>query len=327
MKAFVYERYGSPERLHLQQVSLPKPKNDEVLIKVHAAAINSWDWDLLRGKPFLVRLAGGGLTKPLKKILGCDVAGVVTSVGAGVQKFKVNDRVFGDISASGWGAFAEYVCVKEGVLTVKPDLLSFEQAAALPQAAVMAWQGINDYGNVRSGQKVLINGAGGGVGSFAIQMAKQRGAEVTVVDSHVKFNSMNALGADYLIDYTKEDFTTKGRRYDLILDVVGHHSLFDFKRALAPGGRYCMIGGPSGLIFQTVFLGPLISAFTSVKLSILAHEPNKYLANLAQMVVEDKLAVPIDSVYELDQLQEAFEYFEENNFNGKIVLRVNRNGF
>ncbi|MCW5516640.1 NAD(P)-dependent alcohol dehydrogenase [Muriicola sp. Z0-33] len=322
MKALVYHKYGSPDNLGVEELPIPDLKKNEVLIKVHSAAINSWDWDLLRGKPFIVRLAGGGLTKPIKKILGCDVAGVITAVGAGVKKFKINDEVFGDISESGWGAFAEYVSAKADTLTLKPRALSFTEAAALPQAAVMALQGVKDHGQVASGQDVLINGAGGGVGSFAIQLAKMRGASVTGVDNTDKIEFMQSMGADNTIDYTKEDFTKREEQYDLILDVVGHHSLLDFKRALKPVGKYKIIGGHTGLIFQSVFLGPLISAFSSKKMGILAHQPNKGLSAIAQMVVEHKLQVIIDRIFTLDQLPMAFRYFGENSFKGKIVISM-----
>ena len=322
MKAIVYKKYGSPDELKLREIARPIPKLDEVLIKVRAVSINSWDWDLLRGKPFIVRLAGGGLTKPRKPILGCDVAGVVTTIGANVKGLQVGDAVFGDLSAGNWSGFAEYVCAKESALTLKPDRLSFEKAAAMPQAAVMAWQGINYHGKVKAGKKVLINGAGGGVGSFAIQLAKLNNAEITAVDSGTKFESMRSLGAHHLIDYTKNDFTKNGIQYDLILDVVGHHSFSDFKRALKPGGMYRMIGGHTALILQAIFWGPLVSAFTSKKMGILAHETNKDLAVLAKMVQDDKLNVLIDKTFNLEQTPEAFSYFGKNRFKGKIVVKV-----
>jgi NADPH:quinone reductase-like Zn-dependent oxidoreductase len=318
----VYYKYGSPEVLHPEEVATPVPGAGDVLVKVSTAAVNSWDQDLLRGKPFITRLIGGGIFKPRKAILGCDVAGTVVALGAKADRFKVGDAVFGDISECGWGGFAEYVSVPENVLTPKPESLGFQQAAALPQAAVMAWQGIHDYGNVLPGQQVLINGAGGGVGSFAIQMAKLKGARVTGVDSGHKLSSMRALGADEVIDYTREDFTKNEQHYDLILDTVGHHSLFDYRRALCPAGKYLMIGGQTALILQAVFLGPLLSLFGKVKMGILAHRPNKNLATIAQMVVAGKLEVNIDRTFTLDQLAEAFEYFKANTFKGKVVISI-----
>ena len=322
MKALVYRNYGGPQELSLEDIARPEPKKKEVLLKVMAVSINSWDWDLLRGEPFIVRLAGGGLLKPYKKVLGCDVAGVVIGVGPEVKQLELNDRVFGDISADGWGGFAQFVCIREDTLLKMPDSLSFNEAAALPQAAVMAGQGIDTPELDKSGQKVLINGAGGGVGSFAIQLAKLRGAHVTAVDKRSKFSSMLALGADHTIDYTEEDFTQMGERYNLILDVVGHHSLFDFKKALLPGGRYRMIGGHTSLIFQSLILGPIISGLSNKKMGILAHQPNKNLAAIAEMVVDHKIEVVIDRIYRLEQIPEAFEYFRENTFKGKIVIEL-----
>jgi len=253
VKAIVYTKYGPPDVLELKEVEKPTPKDNEVLIKVHAASVNSWDWDLLRGTPFLNRL--GGLLKPKYKILGADIAGRVEAVGRNVKRFQPGDEVFGDLSECGWGGFAEYVCARENALALKPASMTFEEVAAVPQAAVMALQGLRDKGQIQPGQKVLINGAGGGVGTFAVQIAKSFGAEVTGVDSTRKLDMMRSIGADQVIDYTREDFTKSGQRYDLILDVVAYRSIFDYKRALSPKGIYVFVGGSMAAAFQAVFLG------------------------------------------------------------------------
>lgn len=322
MKAVVYHEYGSPEVLELKEVETPTPKDNEVLIKVHVTSVNSWDWDLLRGKPFIVRLVGGGISKPKINILGCDIAGTVEAIGKKVTQFKVGDEVFGDLSGGNWGGFADYVCARENELTLKPTGITFEQAASLPQAAVMALQGIRDHGKVKSGQKVLINGAGGGIGSFAIQMAKQSGAEITGVDSAQKFDLMRSLGAEDVIDYKQEDFTKNGKEYDFILDVVGHHSIYDYKRALTPTGMYRMIGGPTPLIFQSVFVAPFITMFSKRKMGILAQETNKDLAYLAELVVTGKLKPIIDKVYSLAETPKALQFLGDGSVLGKVIIKI-----
>lgn len=322
MKAAVYQQYGTPELLQLKEVATPVPKDNEVLIKIHASSVNSWDWDLLRGTPFLVRFVGGGISKPKINILGADIAGQITAIGKNVTKFKIGDEVFGDLSGGNWGGFAEYVCAKEKELTIKPSGITFEQAASLPQAGVMALQGIRDYGKVKPGQKVLINGAGGGIGTFAIQMAKEAGAEITGVDSASKFDLMKSLGANNVIDYKQEDFTKNGQQYDLILDVVGHHSIYDYKRALNPTGNYRMIGGPTPLIFQSVFVAPFITMFTKKKMGILAQETNKDLTYLAELVETGKLNPIIDKVFPLAQTADALQYLGDGKALGKVVITI-----
>lgn len=322
MKAVVYHEYGSPEVLELKEVETPTPKDNEVLIKVHVTSVNSWDWDLLRGKPFIVRLVGGGISKPKINILGCDIAGTVEAIGKKVTQFKVGDEVFGDLSGGNWGGFADYVCAREKELSLKPTGINFEQAASLPQAAVMALQGVRDYGKVKAGQKVLINGAGGGIGTFAIQMAKEAGAIITGVDGVQKFDLMRTLGADHVIDYKQEDFTQNGERYDLILDVVGHHSIYDYKKALTPTGNYRMIGGPTPLIFQSVFVAPFITMFTKKKMGILAQETNKDLAYLAELVVTGKLKPIIDKVYSLAETPKALQFLGDGSVLGKVIIKI-----
>jgi len=319
MKAIVYQKYGSPDALELQEVDKPTPRDNEVLVNVYAASINSWDWDLLRGKPYINRM--WGLLKPKYQIPGGDIAGRVEAIGRKVIQFKPDDEVFGDLCHCGWGGFAEYVCVSENALEFKSERMTFEQAAAIPQAAVMALQGIHNYGPVKPGQKVLINGAGGGVGTFGIQIAKSLGAEVTGVDCTSKLEKMRSIGADHVIDYTKEDFTNNEQLYHLILDVVGYHSIFDYKRVLSPGGRYLMIGGPAALILQSMFLGPLIS-ITGKKMGILAHQPNKDLYILKKLFEAGTVVPVIDRCYTLPEVPDAFRYFGTGQVQGKVVITM-----
>ncbi|MFD0671126.1 NAD(P)-dependent alcohol dehydrogenase [Cohnella sp. GCM10027633] len=321
MKAMVYHAYGSPEVLQIKEVDVPSPKEDEALIEIHAASVNSWDWDLLRGRPYLTRL--GALRKPRYTILGADVAGRVVAVGAAVRRFRPGDEVFGDISGSGWGGFAEYVSVRESTLTPMPSGLSFEQAAAIPQAAVLALQGMRDKGNLRTGHQVLINGAGGGVGTFAIQYAKLLGAEVTGVDSLEKLDMLRSIGADHVLDYRKDDFTAIGRQYDLILDVVGTRSAFAVKRALKSGGTYVMVGGTMSRILQALIASPLTSWLEKKKLTLLLHKPNHGDQLVWKELVESGRIVPvIDRQYPLSDAAEAIRYLGEGRAQGKVVVRI-----
>jgi NADPH:quinone reductase-like Zn-dependent oxidoreductase len=272
MKAIVYTKYGPPEVLQLKEVAKPIPKDDEVLIKVQAVSVNRSDWEGLRGKPLYARI--GGLRKPRHQILGSDIAGRVEMAGRNIRRFQPGDEVFGDILPR-LGGFAEYVCARENALALKPFSMTFEEVAAIPQAAVIALQGIRGKGQVQPGQKVLISGAGGGAGTFAVQLAKLYGAEVTGVDNTGKLDFMRSLGADHVIDYTREDFTKNGKQYDLILDVVAHRSVFAYKRALRSNGSYFLAGGSVATIFQILLLGPWIRGTTGKKIRILAVRPNK----------------------------------------------------
>ena len=322
MKAVVYTEYGSPEVLQLKQVEKPIPGDDEVLIKVHAASVNSWDWDLLRGVPFVNRIMAG-LLKPTRiKILGCDIAGQIEAVGKNVKLLRSGDEVFGDLSGCGWGGFAEYVCARDNAVTLKPASMTFEQAAAIPQAGLLALQGLRDKGQVQAGQKVLINGAGGGVGTFALQMAKSFGAEVTCVDSTSKLDMLRSIGADHVIDYTNEDFTRNGQHYDLILDVMGYHSIFDYRRALSPRGRYVMVGGCTSLVNQVLLLGPWISLSGSKKMGLLLHKPNKGLAFMKELFETGKVVPVIDRRYPLSEVADALRYLGEGHVKGKVVISV-----
>ncbi len=324
MKASVLTRYGSPDYFELKEVEKPIPKDNEVLVKIYSASVNSWDWEILIARPFVNRLMVG-LLKPTKiKILGCDIAGRVEAVGKNVKLLKSGDEVFGDLSGSGWGGFTEYVCAPEDALALKPASLTFEQAAAVPQAALLALQGLRKgkikQGHTQSAQKILINGAGGGVGSFAIQIAKTFGADVTGVDSTEKMDMMRSIGADHVIDYTQQDFTKNGQHYDLILDVMAHHSIFDYKRALNPNGIYVMVGGATAIVNQLLFLGPWITMFGNKKMSLLFHKPNKGLDFMKELLDTGKVIPVIDRRYSLADVAEALRYFGEGHVKGKIVI-------
>ena len=321
MKAIVNHIYGSPDVLNLEEIDTPTPKEGEVLIRLHAASINAWDWGLLRGTPFVNRLLFG-LKKPRNKILGCDIAGRIGAVGSKVTRFTLGDEVFGDISEGNWGGFAEYVCARETALTLKPTGMTFEQAAAVPQAGVMALQGIRDKGQVQSGQKVLINGAGGGAGSFAVQIAKSFGAEVTGVDSTEKLDTMRSIGADHVIDFTREDFTKNGQQYDFIFDLEAHRSIFDNKRALSAKGIYAMAGGSMPRIFQVMLLGPWISMTNGKKMSALGLKQNKNMAFLNELFEAGKVHPEIDRRFPLSEVPEALRYFGEGHAKGKIVITM-----
>ncbi|MCK4842802.1 MAG: NAD(P)-dependent alcohol dehydrogenase [Methylococcales bacterium] len=321
MKAIMYTEYGLPDVLHLEEVDKPTPKDNEVLIKVKASSVNDWDWGLLRAKPFVNRLSNG-LFKPKKiQILGADVAGQVESVGVKVKQFKPGDEVFGDLCQCGFGCFAEYVCAPENALTLKPGSMSFEQAAAVPQAGLLALRGLRK-GKIRQGQKVLINGASGGAGSFAVQMAKSFGAEVTGVCRTGKLEFVKSLGADKVIDFQQEDFTKNGQFYDLILDMMAFHSIFDYKCVLSPKGVYIAEGGSMPRIFQVLMLGPLISIIEGKKMSLLIHKPNKNLAEVIALIEAGKIIPAIDKCYPLSEAAKAMRYFGEGHKKGKIVITM-----
>ncbi len=319
MKAIVREKYGSAEELKLQEIEIPHPKPNEVLVKVHSVSINASDVENMTGSPFYIR--AWGLFKPKYKILGSDIAGVIEAVGSKVKKFNVGDAVFGDALYS-WCGFAEYACIPDNVLSQKPESISFEIAAALPQAAVVAEQGIRYKNKIKPGCKILINGAGGGSGSFAVQLAKLASAEVTGVDSAEKLKLIRSLGADHVIDYKKEDFTRNGKKYDLILDLVASHSIFNYKRALAPNGIYGMVGGHMKHIFGTLILGGLISLFGSKKLKIIGITPMQKLDYIVKLIETGKIKAIIDKRYTLSQVPEAMSYQEKGYAKGKVVINI-----
>lgn len=321
MNAMVYRKYGSPDQLKLEEIPKPIPGDDEVLIRVHTSSVNSWDWDLVRGRPYLARI--GAFRKPKHSILGADVAGDVQVVGRNVTQLQPGDEVFGDISGCGWGGFAEYVCARADVLALKPPSMTFEEAASLPQAGVLALQGLRIGGPIEPGQSVLINGAGGGVGTFAIQIARSFGAEVTGVDSTEKLDTMRSTGADHVIDYTQADFTRSGRQHDLVLDVAAFRSVFDCARALSPNGTYVIVGGSTARIAQAMAMKPLISVFRSKKISLLLHRPDKKdLDSLTELVEAGDLVPVIDRQYALRELPEAIRYLGDGHTRGKVVITV-----
>ena len=322
MKAIVCTKYGSPDVLQLQEVENPSPKDDEVLIKIHAASINSRDWRMMRANPFFIRLMPGGFLQPQNKILGGDVAGRIEAVGRYVKQFKPGDEVFGYLpSATGRGTFAEYVCANENAITLKPANLTFEQAAAVPLAALTALQGLRDNGHIQSGQKVLINGASGGVGTFAVQIAKAFGAEVTAVCSTRNLDMAHSIGADHTIDYTKEDFTRNGQQYDLILAVNGYHPISEYLHALSPEGIYVVAGGSMFQLFQAALQGRKTSKTTRQKTYVVSLVQNQKDLVFMQNLLESGKVVPvIDGCYPLSKAAEALWYFEKEHAPGKEII-------
>jgi NADPH:quinone reductase-like Zn-dependent oxidoreductase len=337
MKAIVCTKYGSPDVLQLKEVEKPTPKDDEALVKIHATSINAADLEILRGN-WSARF--GGLLKPIHKILGSDIAGRIEAVGRNVTQFQPGDDIWGDLSVQlGYGAFAEYVCVPEIALRLKPASMTFEEAAAMPSAGANALQNLrgvgtstlsfllSDKGRIQPGQKVLINGAGGGVGTFAVQIAKSLGAEVTGVDSPSKLAMLRSIGADHVIDYTQEDFTKSGQRYDYVFDVVASRSIFDYKRSLSPEGIFVLVGGSGATMLQAFLLGPLISITGDKKMGIVMWKPNNQddLAILEELFITGKVVPVIDKRYPLNEIPEALRYLEEGHAKGKVVIIVEEN--
>jgi len=322
MKAIVYYSYGSPDVLKYEEIEKPTAGDDEVLIKVRAASVNPLDWRLMRGKPLFVRLMIGGLRKPKITRPGRDVAGQVEAVGRNVTQFKPGDEVFGACR----GAFAEYVCAIEDRLALKPANISFEEAAAVPVAALSALQCLRDKGQIQLGQKVLVDGASGGVGTFAVQIAKSFGAEVTAVCSTRNVDTARSIGADHVIDYTREDFITNGQRYDLIIAANAHHSIFDYRRALGQDGIYVMVGGGWAQILQAMLLGPLLSLIGSKKMCFFMAKLDKTdLVLLKDFLAAGKIVPIIDRRYPLSDVAEALRYLEEGHARGKVVITLEHN--
>jgi NADPH:quinone reductase-like Zn-dependent oxidoreductase len=326
MKAIVYTQYGSPDVLQFKEVPVPTPKEDEALVKIHATSLNAADFENLRGD-WSARF--GGPIRPMYKILGSDLAGRVEAVGRNVKQFQPGDDVWGDLSFPyGFGTFAEYVSVSEEALAHKPACMTFEEASTYPQAGIIPLQTLRDKAHIQPGSKVLINGAGGGMGTFAVQMAKLYGAEVTGVDSSRKLDMLRSIGADHVIDYAKEDYTKSGQRYDLILDVVAHRSVFDYHRALSPEGKFIIVGGSLGTFLQVVILGALISRMGTKSLGINAYDANNRddLATLAELFEDGKVAPVIDRRYPLREVPEALRYLGEGRALGKVVIIVEQSG-
>jgi NADPH:quinone reductase-like Zn-dependent oxidoreductase len=323
MQAIVQTEYGSPDVLSLQEVDKPLVPANGVLVQVRAASINAGDWHLMRGDPFLSRLMFGGILKPKFKTLGMDVAGRVEAVGKDVTQFQVGDEVFGDLSECGFGAFAEYACGTEAALSLKPTNISFEQAATVPGAALTALQGLRDCGQIRAGQKVLINGAASGVGSFAVQIAKAFGAEVTAICSPNKMEMVKSIGADQAIDYMQTDVTKNGQQYDLILDVAAYRSVFDYAPILKADGIYVLIGGSISRLFQVLLFGSVISSMMRRKVKCLMVKPNRSdLVILKELIEAGKIAPFIDRTYRLSEVPTAIRQLEQRQVRGKIAIVI-----
>ena len=318
MKAVVYTRYGPPEVLRLKDVKAPVPADDEMLVRVHAVSLNRSDWELLVGKPFYARLSG--LLRPGNPILGSDVAGVVAAVGKGHAQFKPGDAVFGEMENYS-GGFAEYACTRGDTWALKPAGLTFEQAAAIPQAGVIALQGLR--GKVQAGQSVLINGGGGGCGAFAVQIARHYQAEVTAVDHTAKLDFMRALGAEQVIDYTREDFTRSGRSYDLVLDFIASRPVSALAPALKPGGSYYAVGGSVSTLLQILLLGSRFRSKMGKNLHILAvRRTRQDLEAITGLCEAGAITLPIDKSYPLTEVPEALRYLGEGRARGKVVITV-----
>lgn len=323
MKAFVYYKYGAIDQLKLEEVEKPSPKGDEVLVKVMASCINDWDLGLLNGYPRVNRFING-LGKPRNKIIGCDIAGIVEEVGKNVTQFKVGDEVYGDVSECNFGAFAEYTCSKERNLGLKPKKLSFEEAASVPQAGILAFQGFQMNESLSEKSSVLINGAGGGVGTFGVQLAKELGVQVTCVDAAEKLEKLMELGASATIDYKSTNYTAVKEKYDLIIDNVAQSSIFSYARALKRGGIFAIIGGKMSVIVGVGLFGTWIFRPINKRMKIVSFLPRaKYLNELSKRFESGKLKTVIDSVYPFEQLPEAFKKYESKKFIGKIVLSMN----
>lgn len=323
MKAIVQSEYGSAEVLSLATVEKPAVSDDGVLVRVHAAAVDAGTWHLMRGTPLLIRLIYGGLRKPKIPILGTDMAGTVEAVGRKVTQFKPGDQVFGDLSESGFGAFAEYVCAPEAALAPKPANLTFEDAATIPVSALAALQGLRDIGQIQPGQRVLIHGASGGVGSFAVQLARAFGAEVTGVCGPQKVEMVRGLGANYVIDYSQTDVTQAEQKYDLILDAAAYRSGADFLPILAPQGTYVMVGGATAQFFRAMLLGSWLTRNTDKTIKCLTSKPNQAdLIVLKEFAEAGKLRPARDRTYPLSDVPAAIRHLEDRQVQGKIAISV-----
>ncbi|MGB5973448.1 MAG: NAD(P)-dependent alcohol dehydrogenase [Nodosilinea sp.] len=323
MKAIAQAEYGSPDVLKLTEINRPLVQADTVLVRVRGASINAGDWHLMRGSPLVVRLMMGGLLKPKIRVIGFDVAGTVEAVGRNVTCFQVGDDVFGDLSECGFGAFAEYAHATEAALALKPSNLTFEEAAAVPGAAMTALQALRDIGNVQPGQQVLVNGASGGVGSYAVQIAKAFGAEVTAVCSGKKMDRIRPLGADRVVDYAQVNLNQNKQTYDLVVDVAAYRSVYDYLPALKPKGTYVLVGGAISRLFQVMILGPLISKMSDRTVKSLMVKPNSTdLATLRELIEAGKIAPLIDRSYSLEDVPAAIHRLERRQVVGKAVIHV-----
>jgi NADPH:quinone reductase-like Zn-dependent oxidoreductase len=317
MKAIVFKSYGPTENLRLEDLPKPTPKENEVMIRVHATSVNDFDWSLVRGEPYLYRLLFGVL-KPKITVPGVELAGVVEELGKNANSFKLGDAVYGDISHYGWGTFCEYICVNENAVRLKSDKMTFEEAASLPHASMLAVQGLIDVGKIQKGQRVLINGAGGGVGTLALQLAKLYESEVTGVDTGAKLQMMRSIGFDRVIDYKKEDFTKNGQRYDLVLDAKSSRSPSAYRRSLKPDGTYVTIGGDVTRLIQIA----LSRKFGKKNMHIVALKQNKDLAFINELFEAGKIKPVIDGPYKLSEAAHAIQYFGEGKHQGKVVISI-----
>lgn len=323
MKAIIRDQYGSTDVLRLAEINKPAVPDNGVLVRVHATSVNAGDWHLMRGTPFLIRLMFGGILKPTINILGIDVAGRVEAVGKEVTQFQPGDEVFGDLSECGFGAFAEYACATEAALVLKPSQITFEEAATVPDAALAALQGLRDCGQIQPGQKVLINGASGGVGSFAVQIAKAFGAEVTGICRTEKMDQVRSIGADHVIDYTQRDVTKGEERYDLILDAAAYRSVFDYLPLLTPEGTYVLVGGSTARFLRVMVLAPWISRISRRQVTCLASTPKQDdLLTLSELLVAGKIAPLIDQRYPLSEVPTAIRRLEQRQVIGKLSIYV-----
>ena len=332
MKAIICEKYGPPEDLVLKDVEKPTPKGNEILVEMAASSINYNILAQTSGEPFLARLMGLGLLKPKDSIPGGDIAGRVAAVGPDVKQFKPGDEVFGDSSDCGYGAFAEYACVPESCLAFKPANLSFKEAAAASQAAVVALQGLVDFCHIKAGQKVLIYGASGGIGTYAVQIAKYFKTKVTAVCSATNFELMRSLGADFVLDYSREDFTQSDKKYDIILATAGYRSIFDYQKALKPGGAYVAVGGamhgPRAMsqIYEALLLAPLLSKMNGKKMGALMMVlKQKDLVFIKDLFEAGHLKSVIDRVFPLEQASEALCSYTSRHTRGKLVIQIKDN--
>jgi NADPH:quinone reductase-like Zn-dependent oxidoreductase len=324
MKAIVRSQYGSAEVLHFQEVAPPgMPDDRSVLVRVRGASVHAGDWHLLRGTPFLIRFIYGGLRRPNIQILGTDMAGEVEIVGKAVTQFQPGDAVFGDLSEAGFGTFAEYVCVPETALAAKPTNLSFAEAATIPVSALTALQGLRDVGQLQAGQKVLINGASGGVGSFAVQIAKAFGAEVTGMCSAAKAEMVRSQGADHILDYTQTDLSQYQQNYDLILDAAAYRSVFDYLPTLVPNGTYVMVGGSTPRLFLVLLFGGLMTKISRRHVKCLMQKPNQQdLIILKDLIEANKIRPYIDCHYPLSKVSDAIRHIEGRQVKGKVAISV-----
>jgi len=322
MKALTFKKYGRPQEvLEISEEAKPVPKDHEVLVKIHCTAINDYDWSMVRGKPLLYRLMFG-LTRPKSSVPGMELSGTVVQIGSSVKAFKIGDEVFGDTSAYGFGTFAAYISIHYKALVLKPQSMSFEAAASLPHASLLAYQGLVGLGGIQKGMKVLINGAGGGVGTFALHLSKLNGCEVTGVDSKDKMDTLKALGYDYLLDYESQDFTKVGIQYDLILDCKTNKSPFAYQRSLTSKGKYVSIGGSLVYLLFTLIWGKVLSLFSSRSLKILSLKPNEGLDYICKCYEKQHIKCLVDGPYPLESGAKMLQYFGDGKHKGKIVLTI-----